>query len=153
MAQEKKTRAKGRPSKLTPTTQRRLLDALSAGATYDLACKYAGISFQTFINWRERAEAGGKANQPYVELFDELQKAEGEAAVKWLLKIERAASNGNWQAAAWKLERRYKEQYGRLIHELQGSTARPVQIQWVDAIDPTDEVGLGADELPSGADE
>ena len=77
--------------------------ALRLGCTYKLACSYAGIAFETFNTWR--------SEKP--EFSDLIKKAEGEAAVRWLQTIEDAASDGAWQASAWRLERRYPQDYGK----------------------------------------
>lgn len=98
-------------TKLTPDVQRRICDAIAIGATYDLACKYGGVAFETFRRWRE----GNRAFCAAVE------DAEGRAVVGWLAKIEQAASAGAWQAAAWKLERRYPAVYGRSVQQVEHS--------------------------------
>jgi hypothetical protein len=90
----------------------KLCQALRVGATYELAAKFAGISYATFLRWRQRAETA-KDGTALALLRDRMALVEGEAAIGWLAKIELAASEGNWQAAAWKLERRYPEQYSR----------------------------------------
>jgi transposase len=95
----------------------KLEQAILIGATYELAAKYAGISWYTFQKWREAAVTA-KEGTPLAELRDRLEQAEGRAAIGWLAKIEKAASEGNWQAASWKLERRYPEQYGRTMQKL-----------------------------------
>lgn len=100
--------------KLTPEIQKRLLDAFSVGASHRNACDYAGITPQTMYNWIEKAETG---RAPYVAFLEQLKLSEGTAAVGWLAKIEKAASEGSWQAAAWKLERRYPQDYGRTVQE------------------------------------
>jgi len=41
----------GRPSKLTPETQARIVEALEKGATYDTAAQIAGICEKTFYTW------------------------------------------------------------------------------------------------------
>lgn len=120
----------GRPTKLTPETVKKLTDAIQAGATYALACKYAGISYDVFNDWRRRAdeELARRQNprvkegtpewiegEGFIQFLQSIQKAEGNAALGWLLKIEQAANNGQWQAAAWKLERRYPQEYGRTV--------------------------------------
>jgi transposase len=95
----------GRPTKYTPDRAKRLIDAVRMGASYEIACNYAGISVDTLANWRKR----------YSDFSEQINEAEGAAAVGWLAKIEKAANDNVWQAAAWKLERRYPEQYGRQV--------------------------------------
>jgi transposase len=100
----------GRKSKYTSEVVDKLTDAIRTGATYDLACKYAGIAYETFRQWQAEKPA-----------FSEVIKAaEGEAAVGWLQKIERATVE-SWQAAAWKLERRYPQDYGKTVQEQSGT--------------------------------
>jgi hypothetical protein len=108
-----------RPTKYTPETVQKLTQAIELGATYELACNYAGIEYSTFSKW--------KLNKP--ELVDAVRLAEGKAAVKWLAKIEAAAAD-HWQAAAWKLERRYPQDYGRTVQEQQhtGKDGTPFEI-------------------------
>lgn len=108
-----------RPEKLTPEVQKAIVTAIELGATYDLAARYAGITYQTFCNWMTAAETAKTGK--FVEFAEGVAEAEGRAVVGWLEKIEQAAGNGNWQAAAWKLERRYPHSYGRQVQELQHS--------------------------------
>lgn len=92
----------GRKSKYTPDTVKRLTDAITLGATYELACHYAGIHIDTFYEWQKQ----------HPEFTETIKNAEGKGVLQWLAKIEKAASDGSWQAAAWKLERRYPQDYG-----------------------------------------
>jgi hypothetical protein len=96
------------PTKLTPEAQQTLVRAIGLGATLTAACQAAGISLQTLYNWEDKA---AERKQPYLALFEALQKAEGERQMRWLARIEKAASEGAWQASAWKLERIYSDQY------------------------------------------
>ena len=100
-----------RRSKYTPDVVKRLCDAIAIGATYDLACKYAGISDELFRRWRATK----------VGFLGQVQAAEARGAIGWLAKIEQAASAGSWQAAAWKLERRYPADYGRTVQQVEHS--------------------------------
>lgn len=119
----------GRPSKFTPETIKKLTDAIRLGATYELAAKSAGISYQTFNEWREgRLMPKGTTSEQKREFVEAIQKAEGDAVVQWLAKIEKAANDGAWQAAAWKLERRYAREYGRNVHEHVGKDDAPLTI-------------------------
>lgn len=130
----------GRPTKLNAGTQSKIEQAIRMGATYDLACKYAGISYTTLRNWINRAEAelervanNSRARirqdeRAYIDLLEAIQKAEGDAAIGWLAKIEKAANDGSWQAAAWKLERRYPADYNRNRTEITGADGESLQI-------------------------
>jgi|SRR5690242_16069556 len=96
-----------RKSKYTPETVAKILEAIKMGATYELAAGYAGINYDTFNEWRKAKS----------EFSEAINNAEGIGAMIWLAKIERAASDGNWQAAAWKLERRYPHMYGKTVQQ------------------------------------
>ena len=106
----------GRRSKYTPDVVKRITDAIKLGATYELACGYAGITFETFNEWRKAKP----------EFSEAVKEAEGAGAVGWLVRIEQSAQAGQWQAAAWKLERRYPQQYGRTVQEHTGPDGEPL---------------------------
>lgn len=99
----------GRRSKYTPDCVKRITDAIALGATYQHACNYGGITFETFNQWRAHR----------AEFSDAVKDAEGRAVIGWLAKIEKAANEGTWTAAAWKLERRYPNDYGKTVTENQ----------------------------------
>jgi len=102
----------GRKTKLTPEMQKKIVQALEVGAIHEDACAYAGISHECFYNWLRLGETG---RQPFAEFSEAVKGAEGKAVVGWLAQIETAARAGNWQAAAWKLERRRPKGYGRQL--------------------------------------
>jgi len=103
---------KPRRTAADPAVAKRICDAVALGATYKLACKYGGVAYDTFLQWRRRFPA-----------FDrQVEDAEGRAGIGWLAKIEKAANEGEWTAAAWKLERRYPETYGRRDLRHSGAT-------------------------------
>ena len=93
----------GRPTKYTPENVESILEAIRTGAPFTHACRYGRVSFETFNEWRKQ----------YPEFSEQVKEAEGEAVKGWLDHIETAARNGSWQAAAWKLERRYPHEFGR----------------------------------------
>ena len=109
-----------RPTKYNADTAKKICDAIRIGATYKLACNFAGISEDTFALWRKKIP----------EFDTDVVQAEGAGAVGWLAKIEKAANDGTWQAAAWKLERRYPQQYGRQVIEQQhtGKDGGPIHV-------------------------
>lgn len=111
-----------RPTKLSSDVQSRILDAVSVGMPMERAPLYGGVTYQTMRNWIHRAEKaieGGaisKADAPYVGFLEAYEKAAAEAEYRWNNTLDRAASGaykGQWQAHAWKLERRYPKDYGK----------------------------------------
>jgi len=115
--------AGGRPRKLTAESLEKLIESISLGGTYELACNYAGVSYSSFRVWMINGETA--TSGPERELFLAVKHAEGAATAKWLKMIEQAAADGNWPAAAWKLERRYPDMYGRKVNENRNTHSGP----------------------------
>ena len=115
----------GRPSKRTPEREARLLEALRAGNTRKAACHYAAISDETFSTWQARD----------LDFLDAVKKAEGDAEVRMVAQIAQAAQTGTWQAAAWWLERRRPDDYGRrerLDAHVQSDGRTVIEIEYID---------------------
>lgn len=104
-------RPTGRPSKLDSDTQRKFIDAVREGLPYSTACALAGIGETTFAVWRQRADA--EPDSPYAGFMRALKEAEAEAEAANVKRIRSAADNGQWQAAAWILERRHPDKWAR----------------------------------------
>lgn len=79
-----------------------VLEALRQGHTRRAACRLVGISYQSLYNWL----------CDDLTLLDAVEKAEAEAE-RYYLDVIREAAKENWQAAAWYLERRRRDDYGR----------------------------------------
>lgn len=127
----------GRPTKFTPDTQNKLVQAIQMGATYEHAAAYAGISYNTFNEWMKKGE-DAKSGE-FLEFSEAIKEAEGRAVIGWLAKIEKAANDGTWQAAAWKLERRYPSVYGKTVQEHTGKDGQAIRIEIVETrADTTD---------------
>jgi len=109
----------GRPTKLTPQVQARIVQAIVGGNDITVAAAYAGIHRDTFYAWLER---GQKAKTgPYSDFSDAIQKAQADAETRNVALIAKAAKDGTWTAAAWWLERKYPERGGRKErHEVTG---------------------------------
>ena len=121
---KRKPKSKGRPSKLTPARCKRILEALRAGNTRRASACAGGVDPSTFCNWQNRAIADGEG--PYFDFFKQVKEAEAEAERDALSTI-RSAAVDSWQAAAWYLERRYPQDYGRKMrHEL--TTDAPLEV-------------------------
>lgn len=117
---------KGQPLKLEkPGVKEKFLAAIAKGASYNIACGYAGFHYQTLRRWMIRGEAlmdmheeqiETHPDKVYYDFYCDVRRVESYAAITWLDKIDKA-SEIHWQAAAWKLERRYPDEYGRVTKE------------------------------------
>jgi hypothetical protein len=138
----------GRRTKFTAEAQQGVCDAIRLGTTYELAALSAGIAYETFNEWRKTKPQFSEA----------LREAECAAALVWLTKIEKAATDGDWRAAAWKLERRYPNDYGRtvrqhegkLAHEHSGPGGVPIPIRYFDAAAALASITDGPSAVHSG---
>lgn len=119
--------ATGRPTKLTPEIQKTIMDALRRGSYMETAAAYAGISKNTLYDWlrrgaREKQRLANnsrarmlKDERPFVEFSDAIKKAQAEAELRDLEIIRKAAEEGEWQASAWRLERKFPDKFGRRV--------------------------------------
>lgn len=94
----------GRKTKFSPQLGKAILEALSKGASIQMACDYAGIGRSTFYSWRAKGEAQ-KTGQLRT-FVDDIAKASAQGGVHHLGKIFEA-SDRDWRASAWILERRW----------------------------------------------
>lgn len=125
---KKEEKTVGRLTKLTPKVQEDIVTVLRAGNYFETASAYAGISKSTFYNWLKRGErelqrvekdARYRVRQEeeiYVDFVCAVKEAVAEAEVRDVLTIGKA-SDKNWQASAWRLERRYPEKWGRKLQQ------------------------------------
>jgi hypothetical protein len=63
-----------------------------------------------------------------VEFRDAVRRAEAEAKLAALERIQQAGREGTWTADAWYLERKYPHEFGRRVHEISGPEAGPVEL-------------------------
>lgn len=96
----------GRKSKYSPQMQSALCVWLKKGCSFKDACAMEGISYETFRAWQSEKSAFSVA----------IKKAEAECKAARIATILKA-SDKSWQAAAWWLERRCPEEYGRTVKE------------------------------------
>jgi hypothetical protein len=87
---------RGRPTKRSVAAIRAITGALAAGNTRTNAARLGGIDYATLKRWC-------RLSAPFCAA---LETAEAKAEGRYVGNIRTAASKGNWQAAAWWLERR-----------------------------------------------
>lgn len=144
-----------RPRLLTPELQKRLETWIRSGNSIVVACKACEIAQSTFHDWLKRGEAvelardaGGDVDAGEV-VFEEfraaIRRAEDETEAALVAMITRSAQKGSWQAAAWVLERRNPERWGKPGERSNGP--RAIDEAPVPERDPFDELAVVTDEL------
>ena len=118
------------PTKLNYKVQEKIVQAIKAGNYIETAAAYAGINKSTLYDWLKRGEREKqrveknpryrirKSEKPYVEFSDAVEKALAEAEVRDVLLIGKAAEE-QWQAAAWRLERKFPDRWGRRVLDVE----------------------------------
>jgi transcriptional regulator with XRE-family HTH domain len=84
-----------------------------SGMTREHTARALGIAPSTYSRWLEIGENAEDEEKLERKLYDRVLKAEGEAIARNVALVQKAAQDGNWQAAAWWLERRYPNDYAR----------------------------------------
>jgi transposase len=119
----------------TPKLTEELISAMSAairgGAYVETAAALCGISKDSLYRWlRQSEQAGAKAE--FRALSDAVKKAMAEAELRDLAVIDKAAQEGVWTAAAWRLERKHPEKWGRQARvqiEHSGPNGAPISLE------------------------
>ncbi len=117
----------GRRLKLNDEMIDKIAGIIASGNYVKTACDIVGIAETTYYDWMQKGKAGKK---PYVKLSEAIKKAEAVAEAKRVQTILEA-SEEQWQAAAWYLERRYPDRWGkkeRIDMEHAGSVS--VKVEW-----------------------
>ena len=99
----------GRPTKLEPEVQERIVQALLLGNHRQDAAEYAGIHPATLRRWLLRGFE--EQEGPYVAFRKAVLEAEARAKITAMGCITKAARDGDWKAAAWYLQKKYPHQF------------------------------------------
>ena len=91
-----------RKTKYNPELLDKICSALRAGNTRKASAEYAGITEETFYQWMKHN----------LSFLSAIKKAEADAEVSAVAIIKKAMPE-TWTAAAWWLERRKPNDYGR----------------------------------------
>ena len=119
--------AAGAPTKISAEIIDQIINSIKLGAYIETACAYAGVSKDTFYRWLKKAARSGK-DSLYSRLSDAVEKAQAESELRSLMILEKASQEGQWQAAAWRLERKFPDKWGRREKvELSGKDGGPIE--------------------------
>ncbi|WP_414468894.1 transposase [Methanobacterium sp. ACI-7] len=102
---------KGRPTKLTPKLKEEIVNLLKMGNYIETTCATVGINKSTFYAWMKKGEESTRPNR-YSKFYEEVKQAQARSEAREV-NIINAHAEKNWKAAAWKLERRHHERWGK----------------------------------------
>lgn len=115
----------GRPPAGIPEDIReQIYEYVRGGVPPDTAAVHLGVNRRTYSRWRHRGEAEN-AEEPYATFVARIEEALAAWETTDILRIGNA-SKEFWTAAAWRLERRLPDRYGKRTKVDQTVTMRPV---------------------------
>lgn len=118
-------KSKGRPSCLTAKVEKEFVELLKSGCYIETACAVVGIGRSTYYDWIKRANDSLESNR-YTKFRDKVRKAQAWAEARDVIIVSRHAEH-NWRAAAWLMERKYPQRWGRRKHRKLGKVpVKPV---------------------------
>jgi hypothetical protein len=125
---------KGVRTTLTTAIRDKIVAAVTAGSPQKTAAAYARVPYSTFNDWMRRGREDPEG--PYGEFAMDIDQAVATLEVRNLTIVQTAAqatkdSRGQWQAAAWTLERLYPERYA-----LRDAPVHRPRLDKLDAADP-----------------
>lgn len=105
------------------------------GNYIETTCRAVGISSQSYRTWKKRGEE--EPTGIYRQFYTAIDQAEAKAESTYLGVVKDAANARVWTAAAWYLERRYPERWGR--RQFTDITSGGKPLQKIDASQLTDD--------------
>lgn len=101
--QPAKPRPVGRPSKLDPATQGKLVQLIQGGMFAQDAAAAVGVGVSTFYAWLEKGRKQKRGE--YREFREAIDRAQALRRSRLMSKVVKAAGETrHWQAAAWVLQ-------------------------------------------------
>lgn len=101
----------GRPSKLTPKVQDKIVLAIRAGSSPEGAAQFAGIDRATFYRWMEQGRTARSG--PHKKFREAVEKAKADLETNVAAKLLKAINEGKFEFALPFLERRYPDLWGK----------------------------------------
>lgn len=131
----KKQRKVGRKTKLNENLIQEAEKLIRLGNYTTVVTQYLGIHQSTWYNWMQEGEEAKTGLKR--EFFERIKKAESFAEIKNVQQIQKA-SEDNWQASAWYLERKFPERWGKRDKyslEHTGKDGDPIETSHTEEID------------------
>lgn len=118
----------GRPTKMTPEAQAKIVEALEHGNFRVTACKNAGVAMRTFRDWMALGKRFPKGK--FGRFRRAILDAESKAEIRAVTLLMKAAENDP-KHAAWWLAHRHNERWAdktRVRAEHTGKNGGPIEV-------------------------
>lgn len=103
--------------KYGPEITAEIAKSLQMGNNRTDSCTLAGIHYETFLRWMDE----------HSEFCESIKKAEAECKARNITIIQKAAIT-SWQAAAWWLERKHRNEFALMKEEIQKDDEVPARM-------------------------
>lgn len=101
---------KGGKTKLTPEVHTKIVTLLARGNYVETAAAAAGVGRHTVYDWLKRG--ANQRHGVYRDFADAVAKAQADAEVLDLARLEKLSNRGDFRAITWRLERRNARRWG-----------------------------------------
>lgn len=101
----------GRPTKLTPELTESICKFLRVGNYIETVCAYHSISKTTLYEWMKLGNSEDEGL--HRNFLNAVGQAMAEAEMRDVQIIQKA-SETDWKASAWRLERKFPTKWGRM---------------------------------------
>lgn len=108
---------RGRPTKLTPELTDQICRVIEAGNYIETAARYCGVDKRSLFAWMQRGneQKAKRRRGIHRDFLHAVEKALAAAEARSVARIVKAGEN-QWQAEAWRLERKHPKRWGRKNH-------------------------------------
>lgn len=137
----------GRKTKLNEELQELIVQLIRSGNYIETAAAVAGVDKKNLYAWLKRGARSRRGK--YARFRNAVIKALGEGEALDVARIRLAAEQGDWRAAAWRLERRHTRRWG-VRQRLEHSGAKdgpPIRTESKHSRDDVDWSKLTVEEL------
>lgn len=100
-------------SKYNEKVHETIVEAVLKGNSKTIAFRLAGVHPDSCFLWLKMGRERPDEYPEYAKLEEDIEHAIALCASEKVAAVKAAADNGTWQAAAWWLERRLPQEYGR----------------------------------------
>ena len=120
----------GRPTKLTPEIQAKIVKAIEAGNLLSTSAALSGVSERSFFEWMAKGKKGeGENYSQFAQLVIQARAKAEAKAIKAVTDAMGEKDRDGWRAGAWYLEHGFPGKYTKSERrEISGPEGGPIRV-------------------------